>query len=844
MEESAGGNALVLELVEGPTLAERIAQGAIPLDDVLPIAKQIAEALGAAHEHGIIHRDLKPANIKLTADGKVKVLDFGLAKALDRSDVGRNFSSAGSAGSEKQDPAYALSASPTGLSASPTITSPAMTMGGVILGTAAYMSPEQAKGKAADKRADIWAFGCVLYEMLTGRKAFDAEDVSDTMAAVLRADPDWGALPANVSPQIRRLLRRCLTRDLRERLHDIGDARLDVVESLNAPAESGAIKPRPRLHPALAAVTLAAVAAVGLAAYAVWIVRQQASNASDARFDIAVPQGRFSSFFAISPDGRYVAYTAPSAAGRTQALWLRPINSLNVRMLQGTEGAAAPFWSPDSRSLAFFVAAESLLKRVDVSGDGAPILVVDFRSQPGTITARGVPGGAWNRDGTIITGGTGGIRRFSASGGDLTRITEWDETLQETAHGYPSFLPDGHHFLYRALSAKPENQAIYVASLDSKIRKKLLTVENGAPAIYAAPGFIVFLRGTTLMARPFDAERLEFTGDARTLAEGVASAPSASDNGTLLYRRQGPRESNRQLLWIDRTGKSDAIDVQLDIIAARLSPDGTRVAFAETSAGGRSDIYVYSIERGMKTGLTNDASIDASPIWSPDGSKVIFASNRTERMWALYETSAAGPTRERLLVPTESGKTMVPLDWSKDGKVLLFTKEDTGRPGPAIQRDIWMLPLTGDQKSTVYLQTPFDEGQATLSPNGKWVAYTSNESGAYHVIVRSFPDATREKYQISTSGGTWPRWSRDGHFLYHVDSDGRLLAVPVKTEPSFEVGTAVPLFEFPLPPATTATPNVPYDVAADGRFLVSAPAATDERASISVMLNWTSSLTR
>ena len=432
-------------------------------------------------------------------------------------------------------------------------------------------------------------------------------------------------------------------------------------------------------------VTLAAVAAVGLAAYAVWIVRQQASNASDARFDIAVPQGRFIVFFsAISPDGRYVAYTAPSAAGRKQALWLRPINSLDVRMLQGTERAAAPFWSPDSRSLAFFVAAESLLKRVDVSGDGAPILVVDFRSQPGTITARGVPGGAWNRDGTIITGGTGGIRRFSASGGDLTRITEWDETLQETAHGYPSFLPDGHHFLYRALSAKPENQAIYVASLDSKIRKRLLTVENGAPAIYAAPGFIVFLRGTTLMARPFDANGSNSPATPRSLAEGVASPPSASDNGTLIYRSKD-HGSARPLLWIDRAGKTE--------MRSMFSSTSSRTALSRWQLAwhlrkhrreAAPTSMSFPSNRGMKTGLTNDASIDAFPSlvagWVEGD--ICIGPHRPD-VGALRNVGGADTTETRVLVPPESGTTMVPLDWSKDGKACSLQRKRLAVLDPA-----------------------------------------------------------------------------------------------------------------------------------------------------------------
>ena len=834
LEESAGGNALVLELVEGPTLAERIAHGAIPLDEALPVAKQIAEALEAAHEHGIVHRDLKPANIKLTPDGKVKVLDFGLAKAVERSDVGRDFSSAGSAG---QEPTYPGLQS-AGLSQSPTITSPAMTMGGVILGTAAYMSPEQAKGKAVDRRSDIWAFGCVLYQMLTGQKAFAGDDVPETLAAILRAEARLSALPPDTPESIRRLLRRALAKDRDKRLASMSDARLDLEDTAEPPmAEPPRLGPHrwlPGWGERIILLTLLAASVVATAVY----LRPRAPVVAEGRFEIPVPRAAYGMFSAISPDGRYLAYTAPGASGRNQALWLRPVNSLDVRMLQGTESAAAPFWSPDSRSIAFFVVGQQSMKRVEISGDAAPVPVIDFRAYPGTLSDRAIPGGAWNSDGTIITGGIGGIRRFSVSGGDMTTLTEYDKALEETAHGFPSFLPGGRHFLFRALSAKPENQAIYVASLDSKVKKRLLTVEGGVPAIYAAPGFILFLRGSTLMARPFDVERLEFTGDARVIAEGAAGPLSASGNGTVIYRRDEPR-SARRLLWIDRTGKTEDIGLRFDAAALRLSPEGNRIAFAEEGAGGRADIHVFSIDRRFRLGLTSDASTDALPVWSPDGSKVIFASDRTGRILTLHEVPAAGTTEARVLVPPESGTTMLPLDWSKDGQAILFTKEDAGRPGPGVQRDIWVLPLTGDRKPFPYLQTRFDEGQATLSPSGRWLAYTSNESGTYHVIVRSFPDASAEKLQISTDGGAWPRWSRDGQQLYYVEAGGRLMAVAVDSQTNFQVGTATSLFDFPHPLPSTANPNVPYDVAADGRFLLSAPESNVESARIAVILNWT-----
>ena len=371
------------------------------------------------------------------------------------------------------------------------------------------------------------------------------------------------------------------------------------------------------------------------------------------------------------------------------------------------------------------------------------------------------------------------------------------------------------HFLFRALSAKPEHQAIYVASLDSKVKKRLLTVENGVPAIYASPGFILFLRGSTLMARPFDLTRLEFTRDARAIAEGAVGPLSASDTGIVIYRRDEPQSAMRQFFWIDRAGKTDSLGVRSDAVALRLAPDGNRIAFAQGGNGteaalsgtvsSRSDIYVRSIDRGFTLGLTSDANTDALPIWSPDGSRLVIASDRIGRTLTLHEVSAGGTTSEpRLVLPPESGKTILPLDWSRDA--IIFTKEEAGRPGPGVQRDIWVLPLTGDRTPFSYLSTPFDEGQATLSPNGRWMAYSSNESGTYQVIVRPFPHASADKVQVSADGGTSPRWSDDGQHLYYVDSGGRLMEVTVNRETSFRIGSVVPLSQFPYAPSVSTSP--------------------------------------
>ncbi len=716
LEKADGVRALVMELVEGSTLAERIAQGPIPVNETLAIARQIAEALEAAHELGIVHRDLKPANIKVRPDGTVKVLDFGLAKAMD---------TAGSAASAPGAPGH-----PSALSMSPTITSPALLTGaGIILGTASYMSPEQARGKAVDKRSDVWAFGCVLYEMLTGRRAFGGDDVTDVLARVLERDVEFGAIPASVPPAVHRLLRRCLAKDPRQRLSGIEVARLEIDDALTARpeiAQTASAGSRSRWERAAwaAGVVGAAVVAGGAAYY----TRPSPAPPPEVHFEIPVTQMRFLSDIAISPDGRRVAFAAATPSGR-DGIWVRELDAPTVRLLAGTENTVpqpmSPAWSPDSRYLVF--AADGNLKKVDVTG--AP---------PQTLTALGgqIGGATWNRNNVIIFASNDhGLRRVSASGGEVSEVSERDASLEEIFHDNPVFLPDGRHFLYLAWSnAKPENRAIFIGSLDSKSRTRLMTAESNATY---SQGRLLFLRGDTLVAQPFDSDRLQFTGDALALGVRVAKvaqqvgAFSVSDTATLIYREPGTGAPTRQFLWMDRGGKT------------------VKAADAE-----------FPMAPGM--------------------------------------------------------------NWSSDGSVLIFARQ--GQNG---RWNLWGLPLTGNRKPFPYRNGDFSENEASLSPSGRFLAFTSNESGRNEVIVQPFPDPSGGRWQISTEGGSAPRWRRDGRELYYIDLKGRLIGVSVTTVPDFSVQQTTLTLQTPIQlPVGVGGVGFPYDVQPDGqRFLLSVPVA-------------------
>jgi Tol biopolymer transport system component len=825
LERTQNQIALVMELVDGPTLDERILRGAIPLSEALPIARQIAEALENAHELGIVHRDLKPANIKVRPDGTVKVLDFGLAKGME----------AAASATPSGTPA------PGAFSMSPTLTTPALLTGaGIILGTAAYMSPEQARGKAVDKRTDIWAFGCVLYEMLTGRRAFAGEDVTEVLARVLERDVDLTAIPATVPPAIRRLLRRCLAKDRRQRLSDIGVARLEIDEALTggAPETPSVVSTESRSPFERAAWASAVVVAALIAAAVTFYMRPAPLSPAEVRFEIPVSQMRFLEDIAVSPDGSRVAFAAAAPNGR-DAIWVRELSASTARLLPGTENATPqsmmPAWSADGRYIVF--AADGNLKKADVMGGSAQ-----------TLTRLGgqLGGATWNRDNVIVFASNDhGLRRISASGGNVTAVSERDNSLEETYHDAPVFLPDGKHFLYLAWSnTKEENRAIFIGSLDSSSRTRLMTAESNATY---SRGRLLFLRGETLVAQPFDPDRLQFTGDAVSVDVRVAKfggelgAFSVSDTGTLIYREPRDETPTRQLVWIDRAGKTvRATDDEFPMgPGVRLSSSGNQIAFVE---GNPPDVFVYDLQRRVKTRLTTTPETDHNPVWSPDGSRVVFDSHRTgpdpqsASDAGLYERPANGATAERPMLDREKGVQHSPRDWSADGNTLVFAKQ--GQNG---RWNLWGLPLTGDRKPFPYRTSEFNENEAALSPNGRLLAFTSNESGRNEVIVQPFPDASRGRWQISSEGGSAPRWRRDGRELFYIDLKGRIVGLSVTTtDPTFSIQQTTLTLQTALPvPLQIAGSSAPYDVAPDGqRFLLTLPITGVSATPISVRLNW------
>ncbi len=811
LEDSGGLRALIMELVEGPTLAERISEGPLPLDEALPIARQIAEAIEEAHEKTIIHRDLKPANVKVTPDGKVKVLDFGLAKALE------------------DEPGEADQAH------SPTM-SLAATRAGMLLGTAGYMSPEQAKGKRVDRRADIWAFGVVLLEMLTGKPVYTGETAAETLAAVMKDDPGLDRLPPGTPAALRKLLGRCLEKDPRKRLRDIGEARIlleQPLESVETPTVSQPPTPVPYPPARRQRAWIAATAAstLALAAVALLHFREKPPETSTVRFQIPAPE---KSTFRngpplISPDGRRVAFVASATDGRFM-IWVRPLDSLEARPLPGTDDAFYPFWSPDSRFLAFHAAGK--LKKVEASG-GPPQALCD---------APQFANGTWSRDGVILFGSfRTGLSRVASAGGPPSPVTTLDTSRQEGGHLYPYFLPDSRHFVYYLRSSQPDHTGIYLGTLDdkadSKDRRRILGADSNA--IYRepdgeGPGHLLFMRDTTLMAQPFDAGKRAVSGDPFPAAEAVGAGFnygyfSVSRNGVLLYRGGGSGQ-NRQLIWFDREGK------QLSVAGPpgpyselALSPQGTHVAMMRTDPqSSNTDIWLLDLQRNIPSRFTFHPAVEFSPVWSPDGSRIVFASAR-DGATNLYQKVASGAGNEEPLLQSPSPKAA--LDWSRDGRFFLYGNQD-----PKTKYDLWVLPLSGDRKPIPFAQTEFDETQGQFSPDGRWIAYGSNESTRQQVYVQPFP-ASGGKWQISSEGGTMPRWRADGKELFFLSADQRLMCAEIKTTPKFDASVPKPLFQSRVWGATNTAFR--YAPSGDGRrFLMISQLQETASAPITAVLNW------
>ncbi len=798
---------LVMELVEGEDLAQRISAGPLPLEDSLSYARQIAEALEAAHEKGIVHRDLKPANVKVTPDGKVKLLDFGLAKIFEG------------------DPAKPGSG--PGITESPTLTARG-TAAGMILGTAAYMSPEQARGKPVDKRADVWAFGCVLYEMLTGKRAFDGETVSDVLAAVLMKEPDWSALRAPISLKVRELLRRCLQRDVKQRLRDIGDARIALEEEIGAasgssgqlPFEEKVASPSPT-GGRIASTSFARgsttsllpwILAAAFAAVAGWALLRERPTASPARgLRVAVipPAGTVSSGpIDLSPDGTQIAFTAAKPGGRTK-LYVRSLDSLDAKALPGTDDADAPFFSPDGRSLGFF--AGKRLKRIDIAGGPPRELAAapDHR------------GGSWSAQGVIVFAAEGGgpIYQIPASGGAVKPVTTLDAAAKEISHRWPRFLPDGKRFLF--MSRKPTARvrlAIEVASIDGGPRTR---VADASTSGIFSRGRLYFVRGTSLLSQAFDLKSLAVSGDPAPVADDVwrnsntdgLTSFAVAEDGTLAYRRGGLALS--QITWLDRQGqKLGTVGAPSIIGAVAISPDGRRVLADITDPDPATDatsLFVLDATTAMTTRVTFGGN-ETCGLYSPDGRFIVFSSD-VRGAFDLYRQEIGASADPQPLLA--NGAWKFPESASADGRFLSYSQSEPGKP-----RDIWILPMAGNSKPIPFAQTPAEEYGSDFSPDGRFLAYVSDESGTPEVYVRPFP-AAGGKWQISAGGGTSPQWRRDGKELFYLGPESKLVAVPVTlSAKGLETGTAKVVFQNPNIQLPGISAGTAYRVSPDGqRFL-------------------------
>ncbi|MBK9065206.1 MAG: serine/threonine-protein kinase [Acidobacteria bacterium] len=807
---SSSRHLLVMELVEGETISSRLARGPIPLEQMLPIGIQIADALDRAHRQGIVHRDLKPANVMLTKGG-VKLLDFGLAKTL------------------------APQAAPSGVTSLPTMASPQhLTQQGTILGTFQYMAPEQLEGGDADARSDIFSFGAVLFEMATGRRAFDGKSQASLIGSILKdTPPAASSLAPMTPPALDRVIATCLAKDPDDRFQTAHDVRLQLQWITEGGSQAGVPAPvahrrksRERLAWTIAAAAL--VLAAGLAAVVV-----RAGRKPERIFRSALPPPEGTNFWldsngpgpaVISPDGRQVAFTASNASGKVN-LYVRTLDAAEAHVLSGAEGAQYPFWSPDGRSLGYFAAGK--LRTIDATG-GSPLTLC--------AAAEG-KGGTWSPAGVIVftPGPTSPLFKVSEKGGEATPLTKLDVARGDDSHRHPRFLPDGKHFLYiaRSLKAFSDGHPVLAASVDGGTEKLIL--RSPAMALYAS-GHLLYLRESTLMARPFDARRLAFTGDAAPVAEKILMPAigtgigvfSASQNGILVYQTARGEQTAR-LQWFTRDGKPDGtLGEPADYADVALSPDGKQaVATIRDQATGTRDLWIFDLARGVRTRFTFDPADDVSPLWSPDGGAVVFSSNRKGH-YDLYRKALDGSSEEEAIFASDADK--YPSSFTPGGRSLVFQE-----PAKDVGIEIRILALDGSRKPEPWLRTKFNEFPSPLSPNGKWLPYSSEESGRWEVYVTSFPRQGR-KWQISTEGGAYAYWSTDGREILYHDLGGMIHAVTVAERgETLEVGQSRPLFRAPGPNPSGAS----FSPTADHQRFLVVGEGQKPNALLDVVVNWT-----
>jgi eukaryotic-like serine/threonine-protein kinase len=796
---------LVMEFLEGETLAERLKKGALPLNETLRIGIAIAEALTLAHRRGIVHRDLKPGNVMLTKSG-AKLMDFGLAKSASGLD--------GAAGG-----APLLSAARTMSGASPA--SP-LTTAGALIGTIQYMSPEQIEGKEADQRSDLFALGAVLYEMVTGGRPFEGKSQISVASAILEKDPESiTALQPSTPPPLDRLISACLAKNPDDRIQNAHDLGLQLKWIAEGGTQSAGPAPKKESANAGLAWAVAGLLALLLVAFLVWW-RASRPVERTTFYSAGVPFAARD--LAVAPNGHSVAIVGRRESDRYNVLWIYEPGSPDASQQAGTEGANFPFWSPDGKSLGFF--ADGKLKRLNLEGGPVQTLC----DAP---TGRG---GAWNKDGVILFTPTGllgvGLYRVPASGGTPVQVTSADQKLGEDSNRWPTFLPDGNHFLYAAvnLSGRRELNTIYVGSLNSG--EKHLVTKAGGNAIYAAPGYLIFYRDQTLFAQHFDTEKFMVSGEPVPVFADVQFGSrisravfGASDAGLLTAQKRGDWGSS-QIVWFDRKGQETGVAVKAGVYGnIALSPDGKTVAVDATDpASQNTDIWTYDLETQGAKRLTFDPAIDSMPTWSPDGRHIIYAENR-EQHFALYMKDATGAGEETTI--PHPGSDRFPTDWSRDGKYVLYERES----------DLWYVTIP-DFKPTEFLKSAATLRGGRFSPNGKWVAYASNESGRWEIYVTSFPEA-HGKWQVSNAGGTQPKWRGDGKELFYLAPDNKLMAVSVTTGPNFDSQSPVSLFQANLRETAAATSEeFFYDVTKDGqRFLVNTQLKTGVTP-MTVILNW------